>query len=260
MPPLPRPRNLPKKRVCTLGATRCAENTLLGKPNQLPMYIVAPGYRAAAHTARVPDPLPAQKRPIIQRARYRVTNEAAGHPSRGEDTSASGDAPRATHHPPHAAGRTPRGSRRPALRRPHDCPALMWELGGMRGQRAKLGRPRSERTHRPPRGSRPPALLPSAAYTTALLLSRVHPPFSQNPISAQLHEMGIQLTFPLVFVVPASQDKIVVGHLIRTQVLQLILLVFHRITRVPIHIHPLIVVHESPSFSLGPSSAPSLRQ
>jgi hypothetical protein len=103
MPPLPRPKNLPKKRARTLGATQCTENTLLGKPNQLPMYIVAPGYRAAARTARVPDPLPAQKRPIIQRARYRATNEVAGHPSHGEDTSAFGNAPHATRHPPHAA-------------------------------------------------------------------------------------------------------------------------------------------------------------
>ncbi|KAJ7903740.1 hypothetical protein B0H14DRAFT_3421920 [Mycena olivaceomarginata] len=160
MPPLPHPRNLPKKRARTLGATRCTENTLLGKPNQLPMYIVAPGYRAAAHTARVPDPLPAQKRPIIQRACYRATNEAAGHPSRGEDTSASGDAPRATCHPPHAARRPPRGSRRPALRRPHDRPAPMWELGGMRGQRAKLGRPRSE-TRAPPAARIPPSHPPA---------------------------------------------------------------------------------------------------
>jgi hypothetical protein len=103
MPPLPRPKNLPKKRARTLGATRCAENTLLGKPNQLPMYIVAPGYRAAARTACVPDPLPAQKRPIIQRTRYWAMNEVAGHPSHGEDTGAFGDAPRATRHPLPAA-------------------------------------------------------------------------------------------------------------------------------------------------------------
>ncbi|KAJ7702860.1 hypothetical protein B0H14DRAFT_3527146 [Mycena olivaceomarginata] len=123
---------------------------------QKPPQKTAPGYRAAAHTARVPDPLPAQKRPIIQRAPYRATNEAAGHPSHGEDTSASGNAPRATRHPPHAARCPPPGSRRPALRRPHDRPALMWELGGMRGQRAKLGRPRSA-TRTPPAARIPPS-------------------------------------------------------------------------------------------------------